>query len=205
MKYNQTSNQRNRAVGIAAVAGALFLGSTAAWAHHEIAGKFDLSKTVDLTGIITNVDWRNPHAHVFVNVKTAKEVLNWAIELESPTILEMDGWNSNTLRPGDAIAVKGPRARDGSRQVWGGVQVRFTETGLPVFPAKLHPSGVAAASRPTPRGPDGHPALGGLTPAGEGYWTDPSKTALVEDGVDVKMDEWGLLSNLPDASKVAPM
>jgi hypothetical protein len=36
--------------------------------------------------------------------------------------------------------------------------------------------------------------FGGLTPGGEGYWTDPSKTALVEDGVDVKMDEWGLLA-----------
>src|SRR2546429_2431448 len=43
------------------------------WAHHEIAGKFDLSKTVDLTGVVTNVDWRNPHVHVFVNVKTGKE------------------------------------------------------------------------------------------------------------------------------------
>ena len=180
-----TPNQRNGWVGAAAVAAALFLGSTAARAHHEIAGKFDPGKTVDLTGIVTNVDWRNPHVHVFVNVKTGKELLNWAIELESPTILEMDGWNGNTLRPGDAIAVQGPRARDGSRQVWGGDQVRFIETGLLVFPAKLHPSRAAAASRPAPRGPDGHPALGGLTPAAEGYWTDPSKTALVEEGVDV--------------------
>jgi hypothetical protein len=204
MTYNQTRNQRNWWFGAAAV-GALLLGSTPAWAHHEIAGKFDLSKTVDLTGIVTNVDWRNPHVHVFVNVKTGKEVLNWAIELESPTILEMDGWNRNNLRPGDAIAVKGPRARDGSRQVWGGDQVRFTETGLPVFPAKLHPSRAATVSRPAPRGPDGHPALGGLTPAAEGYWTDPSKTSLVEDGVDVKSDEWGLLSSLTDADKVAPM
>ena len=189
----------------AAAAAALFWGSNAAWAHHEIAAKFDPAKTVDLKGIVTEVDWRNPHAHVFVNVKTGNELLNWAIELESPTILEMDGWNSNTLRPGDAIAVKGPRARDGSRQVWGGDQVRFTETGLPVFPAKLHPSRAAATSRPAPRGPDGHPALGGLTPAGEGYWTDPSKTSLVEDGVEVKTDEWGLLTNLTDADKVAPM
>ena len=204
MTYNQTRNQRNWWLGLAAAA-ALLLGSTVAWAHHEIAGKFDLSKTIDLTGIVTNVDWRNPHVHVFVNVKTGKDLLNWAIELESPTILEMDGWNRNNLRPGDAITVKGPRARDGSRQVWGGDQVRFTETGLPVFPAKLHPSGAAAVSRPAPRGPDGHPVFGGLTPAGEGYWTDPSKTALVEDGVDVKMDEWGLLANPMDAAKVAPM
>ncbi len=205
MTYKQTRNRRNRWVGAAAITAALFLGSTAAWAHHEIAGKFDLSKTVNLTGIVTYVDWRNPHAHVFLNVKTGNELLNWAIELESPTLLERDGWNSNTLRPGDAIAVKGPQARDGSRQVWGGDQVRFTETGLPVFPAKLHPSQAAKASRAAPRWPDGHPALGGLSPGDEGYWIDPSKTALVEDGVDVKTDQWGLLANLTDASKVAPM
>jgi len=196
---------QNWFVAAAATAAALFLSSTAAWAHHEIAAKFDLGKTVDLTGIVTGVDWRNPHAHVFVNVKTGNEVLNWAIEVESPTILEMDGWNSSTLRPGDRIMVKGPRARDGSRQVWGGDQIRFTETGLPVFPAKLRPSRAATAARPAPRGPDGHPVLGALTPASEGFWTDPSKSFLVEDGVDAKMDEWGLLANIADASKVAPM
>src|SRR5262249_31402736 len=60
------------------------------------------------------------------------------------------------------------------------------------------------SSRPTPRWPDGHPALG-MAPGGEdGYWTDPSKTAMIEDGVDVKMDEWGLLANIADAPKVAP-
>jgi hypothetical protein len=151
------------------------------------------------------VDCRNPHVHFFFNVITGKDVLNWAIELESPTILEMDGWNSNTLRPGDSISVRGPQARNGSRQVWGSDQVRFTETGLPVFPAKLHSSRAATTTRPAPKGPDGHPAFGGLTPAAEGYWTDPSKTALVEDGVDVKMSDWGLLANMADASKVAPM
>lgn len=199
-------NRRNScaAAGAAAVF-SIFIGSNVAWAHHEIAAKFDPSKTVDLKGIVTSVDWRNPHAHLFVNVKTGNQILNWAIELESPTILEIDGWTSTTLRPGDAITVNGPRARDGSRQVWGGDQVRFTETGLQVFPTKLHPSRAASASRPAPRGPDGHLALGGLTPGGEGFWTDPSKTSLVEDGVDVKSDEWGLLANLTDAGKVAPM
>src|SRR5262245_9673804 len=103
-----TRNQRNLSLASAGLAAALFLGSTAAWAHHEIAGKFDLSKSVDLTGVVTNVDWRNPHVHVFFNVKTNNQILNWAIELESPTILEMDGWNGSTLRPGDTITVKGP-------------------------------------------------------------------------------------------------
>ncbi|MCK8411008.1 hypothetical protein, partial [Erwinia amylovora] len=75
----------------------------------------------------------------------------------------------------------------------------------PVFAAKAKPSRTPIAVRPTPKWPDGHPALGWLPGTTEGYWTDPSKTALVEDGVDVKMDEYGLLANLADAAKVAPL
>ena len=139
-----------------------------------------------------------------MNVTTGKETLNWAVELATPAILEMDGWNRDTLRPGSSIVVKGIRARDGSRQVWGNV-VRYTSTGLEVFPAKVAASRTPLAARPTPLWPDGHPALGALPGTADGFWTDPSETALVEDGVDVKMNENGLLANLMDAAKVAPM
>jgi hypothetical protein len=183
---------------------ALFLWGAAAWAHHPIPGKFDLSKPLELSGVVTSVDWRNPHVHVFLNVTTGRETLNWAVELESPSLLEMDGWNRDTLRPGDALVVKGGRARDGSRQVWG-EDVRYSANGLEVFPAKPEVSRTPLAPRPTPRWPDGHPALGALPGTADGYWTSPSETALVEDGVDVRMDKYGILANLEDAAKVAPM
>ncbi|MEP7353637.1 MAG: DUF6152 family protein [Acidobacteriota bacterium] len=192
------------------VAGALTLGlffcGTAAWAHHAVAAKFDTSKSVEMSGLVTYVDWRNPQAHVFMNVKDAKGVIkNWAVELESPSILEMDGWNHETLRPGDKIIVKGGIARDGTRQIWGD-SVRFAGTGLPVFTAKLEITKTPLAARPAPRWPDGHPALGALPGTADGYWTSPSKTALVEDGVNVKMDQYGQLANVAaDAAKVAPM
>ena len=98
----------------------LLFGATGAWAHHAIQSKFDVSKTTQLSGIVTYVDWRNPHAHVFMNVTNTAgrgSVLNWAVELESPVELEMDGWKDNTLRPGDHIIVKGYPARDASRGV----------------------------------------------------------------------------------------
>lgn len=183
----------------------LGLGSTVAWAHHEIAGKFDLNNPIELTGVVTRVDWRNPHVHIFMNVTTGGETLNWAIELQSPSILEMDGWNRETLRPGEKLVVNGGRAWDGSRQVWGGADLRFADTGLEVFPAKPEISREPLESRPTPRWPNSHPALGALPGTDGGYWTDPSKTALVEDGVDVRMDEYGLLADINDAVKVAPM
>jgi hypothetical protein len=156
------------------------------------------------------VDWRNPHAHIFINVKSAgqgkakgTQTLNWAVEIESPSLLEMDGWNRNSLRVGDTIVVKGGRARDNSRQIWGD-EVRLAETGARLFTPKPAVSKIGPA-RATPRWPDGHPALGAAPGVSDGYWTDPSKTFLVENGVDAKMDVYGQLANLADAAKVAPM
>lgn len=203
------TNQSNQIGGRILMAGALglalILGGSVAQAHHEIAAKFDTSKSTTLTGVVTNVDWRNPHVHVFMNVTANRQTLNWAVELESPSLLEMDGWTNTTLRAGDKVTVKGPRARDNSRQVWGGSDFRFVNTGLPVFPEKAKLPRNSSVSRPAPLWPDGHPALGALPGTSDGFWSDPSKTALVEDGVDVKMSEFGLLANLADAAKVAPM
>jgi len=199
---NRNHSSRSFATGVVGLA--LFLWGASAWAHHAISAKFDSTKPLDLSGVVTSVDWRNPHVHIFMNVTNRTETLNWAVELESPSLLEMDGWSKETLRPGDSIVVKGIRARDGSRQVWGEA-VRDAANGIEIFAPKPKVSRAPLAPRPTPKWPDGHPALGALPGMADGYWTDPSKTALVEDGVDVKMDEYGLLANLADAAKVAPM
>jgi Family of unknown function (DUF6152) len=201
---NSNPISRSKALVAALLPAALVICSATAWAHHAISAKFDAKTPQDLSGVVTSVDWRNPHVHIFMNVKNRTETLNWAVELESPSLLEMDGWNKESIRPGDAITVKGIKARDGSRQVWG-QSVRTAANGMELFVPKPKMSRTPLAPRPTPKWPDGHPALGSLPGMAEGYWTDPSETALVEDGVDVKMDEYGLLANLTDAAKVAPM
>src|SRR4029077_7767825 len=78
---NRTPFIRGMAAGGLGVA--LALGATVAWAQRPLSGKFDLTKPVELSGIVTFVDWRNPQAHVFLNVKRAGATLNWAVELES--------------------------------------------------------------------------------------------------------------------------
>jgi hypothetical protein len=196
---------RNRILTIGCAGLALLLGGTAAWAHRPLAGKFDLTTSVELTGVVTAVDWRNPQGHIFINVNTGGKIENWAIEIDPPALLEQQGWNRYTVRPGDRLTVKGPRARDNSRQVWGGQDLRFAHTGMPVFPPQPPISRTPLSPRPTPRWPDGQPALGALPGMADGYWTNPSKTALVEDGVNVAMDADGLLANIDDAPKVAPM
>lgn len=187
-----------------AVLVALLVAVAPGAAHHAISAKFDTRKTMTLSGIVTLVDWRNPHVHVFMNVTDAKGTLNWAVEIESPIDLQEGGWNTTTLQPGDAITVQGIVARDGSRQVWGN-SIVLKATGRRVLNVTLTPPAPPLQARPTPRWPDKQPRLGPIPGGAQGYWAFPTATVLHEGTANVKMDEWGLLANIEDAPKVAPM
>ena len=193
---------------LASALGGLLLASVPLTAHHEILAKFDAAKPVTLTGIVTLVDWRNPHVHVFINVRNARETVNWAVELESPIDLQRNGWTKETVRPGDKIRVEGMAARNGSRQAWG-TSVVESATGRSVFKVSLSAPPPPLQRRPTPRWPDRQPRLGAASPGGtQGYWAYPSVTALSESGGAsgaIAMDAYGLLRNIADAAKVAPM
>jgi hypothetical protein len=193
-----------RTMRLATLLVTLLLAAAAVTAHHEILAKFDDSKPLTLSGVVTLVDWRNPHVHVFVNVRDGSQTVNWAIELESPIDLQQGGWNRESVKPGDPVTVQGIAARDGSRQVWAR-SLALTATGRQVLnvPPRVPPP--LLATRPVPRWPDGKPRLGSAAGGGEGYWAYPSTTALVEDGVTIAMDAYGLLRNVADASKVAPL
>ena len=192
-----------RCLSVFALALTVFVAHSTGIAHHAIVAKFDEAKTLTLNGIVNMVDWKNPHAHVFLDVRRANSIDRWAIELESPIDLDRSGWTSQTLRPGDAITVQGFAARDGSRQAWA-KSIVITNTGkkLPDVTPPTPP--VAKQVRPAPRWPDGHPRLG-PPPGTTGYWAYPSATSLVENGANVQVDVNGLLRNIADADKVAPL
>ncbi len=100
----------------------LALGSIAAtgsaFAHHSFAAVYDPENPVTVTGIVTEVQWRNPHAHFYVDIENEAGVVeNWDFELASPNGLMRIGWRRNSLQPGDEVTVEGFRARDGSRFV----------------------------------------------------------------------------------------
>jgi hypothetical protein len=184
-----------------ALAGAI--GADGALAHHPIAGKFDATQPRTLTGIVTRVDWRDPHVHVFMNIAAGDEVLNWAVELEAPALLQRSGFGPDSLQPGDAVTVDGIVARDGTRQVWS-ESVAFADTGRKVLFAAPSAPARPKQARPAPRWPDGTPRLSSPDTSG-GYWAYPTATALVEKGVTVAIDADGLLADLADAAHVAPL
>src|SRR5580658_1537854 len=97
-----------------AIACAIWLASgLPAPAHHSGAAEFDSTKKIDLTGVVTKVEWTNPHAHFYMDVKDPSgNVANWNLELASPNVLIRNGWKRNSVKPGDTVSVTGSRAKD---------------------------------------------------------------------------------------------
>ncbi|SRR6266536_4499395 len=84
-------------------------------AHHSFAAEYDAKKPVTLKGAVTRIEWTNPHARFYVDVKDDKgTVTNWNLELASPNVLARQGWTRNSLKVGDVISVEGSMAKDGS-------------------------------------------------------------------------------------------
>ena len=85
------------------------------FAHHSGAAEFDATKKIDLTGVVTKVEWTNPHAHFYMDVKGPDgKVVNWNLELASPNVLIRNGWRRNSVKEGDTVTVTGTQAKDNS-------------------------------------------------------------------------------------------
>jgi hypothetical protein len=188
----------------AVMLGAAVLATLPAAAHHSIVSKFDENQPTTLNGIVTYVDWRNPHVHVFVNVTNGTQTQNWAVEFPSKIDLQKSGWNSDSVPPGTHVAVEGIRARDGSRQVWGN-RMTVEGTALTLLTLDDLVPVKPLISRPAPRWPDGRPMLGTADGSRQGYWGFPTQSALVEEGSNVAMTPEGLLASIDDAGEVAPL
>lgn len=83
-------------------------------AHHSFTAEFDVNKRVTLSGRVTRIEWLNPHAHVYIDVKNERgEATAWSIELGSPNTLRQRGWTTTLLKVGDVITIDGSLAKDG--------------------------------------------------------------------------------------------
>ena len=77
-------------------------------AHHGFETEYDAKKKVSLTGVVTAVEWKNPHMRVYVDVTDANgKVTNWNLELTSPNTVQRQGWGKNDLKAGDKVTFEG--------------------------------------------------------------------------------------------------
>jgi hypothetical protein len=93
-----------------------------AQAHHAYTAEFDTSKPVKLTGVLTRLDWTNPHIWLYLDVKDVNgKVTNWGFSASPPGMLQRRGITRNQLRLGEVLTISGHRAKDGSNNASGNV------------------------------------------------------------------------------------
>jgi Family of unknown function (DUF6152) len=105
-------------LGFGVVVGVVALAWSAgpAIAHHSFAAQYDADKPITLKGTVSKIEWTNPHARFYVDVRDEKgTVTNWNLELASPNVLVRNGWSRKSLTVGDEIVVEGSLAKDGSK------------------------------------------------------------------------------------------
>ena len=149
-------------VGLAATA-------TAAWAHHSFGAEFDSTKPVKLKGVVTRLEWTNPHVYLWIDVADkAGKVKQWGFEMGPPHMLQKAGWKKNSLTLGETVEVDGWAARDGSNHA-NARMVKRTSTGEVLGAASSGGQTLTGAKAASPAGsaaPASTAPAGAAKPAG---------------------------------------
>jgi Family of unknown function (DUF6152) len=106
-------------VVVPALVAAMLSVASSAIAHHSFDAEYDSKKPFTITGFVTKVDWLNPHAFVFIDVKDGNSVKNYRIEMGPPYALVRGGWKRDTLKIGDKVTVVNAAAAKDGRDAGG--------------------------------------------------------------------------------------
>ena len=123
----KTTKRSRSLLAVMGMMAGLVLAVPAARAHHSIALEFDMEKELTVTGTITEMEWRNPHGWLHIDVTDASgAVQSWAIEFTAANALYRRGWRKEDLPTGATVTVTGFHARDGSNTL-GALEVTLAD------------------------------------------------------------------------------
>ena len=113
----------------------VLLSAVSIEAHHNFRAEFDINAPFTVTGMVTRVEWTNPHTWFYLDVKDDKgAVVSWAMEMGSPNALMRAGWKRTSMNAGDEVKVEGYRAWE--RKATGNARaVTLVKTGQRLFAA----------------------------------------------------------------------
>jgi len=107
-----------RIIGCLVLVFSLLLSAIPAGAHHAFATEFDGKKPITMKGVVTKIEWMNPHVWFYLDIKNETgEVQNWGFEMGGPNSLRNSGWTRETMKIGDEVIVEGSMAKNNSKNV----------------------------------------------------------------------------------------
>jgi DNA/RNA endonuclease YhcR with UshA esterase domain len=105
-----------------------------AHAHHSFEAEYDRNKPLTVTGSVTKVEWTNPHARIYLDVKDESgKVSNWDFELGPPNGLMRRGWNRNSLKAGHVVTISGFRSKKANEPYIANARTVTLSDGRQVF------------------------------------------------------------------------
>ena len=109
----------------------LFLAAIPVWSHHSITSQFDPSKEGVVTGVLTKIDWVNPHVYTYVDVTDPKtgKVVSWAFEGNPPATYHRAGIRKADWKIGERVTVTFAAAKDGTSNLGFCKMIKYLSDG----------------------------------------------------------------------------